>query len=346
MLKALKGTFSNDIAIDLGTANTLIYVPGEGVILNEPSVVALKNENGKKIVAAVGIEAKKMLGRTPDQIAAIRPMKDGVIANFYVASQMLQSFIKKVHKSSFFTPNPRVLICVPCKSTQVERKAIKQSAEEAGAREVFLIEEPVAAAVGAGMNIEEARGAMVIDIGGGTTEIAILSLNGVVYADSVRVGGDKMDEAIVDYVRRKHGCLIGSNTAEKIKQEIGSAYPTDSLEIDVRGHNVSKGSPVQFVLNTSEMYEAIHEPLSAIVGGVKKALENSRPELSSDILERGIMLTGGGSLLNGLDELLERELSLPINMANDPLLCVAIGGGKVLEMMGTPSFFDLITDEL
>lgn len=339
MFKRLRGLFSSDLSIDLGTANTLIYVRGKGIVLNEPSVVAIRQHNGQKSVAAVGREAKKMLGRTPGNITAIRPLKDGVIADFHVTEKMLQHFIQKVHRYSFIAPSPRVLICVPCKSTQVERKAIKESAEVAGAREVYLIEEPMTAALGAGLPVDEARGSMVVDIGGGTTEIAIISLNGVVYSDSVRVGGDKFDEAIVTYVRRHHGSLIGEATAEKIKTEIGCAYPLDEiLELDVRGRNLAEGVPRSFTLNSNEVLEALQEPLSAIVSAIRSALEQSPPELAADISERGVVLTGGGSLLRNLDRLISEETSLPVIVAEDPLTCVARGGGKALELMDERGF--------
>lgn len=279
MFKKLRGMFSSDLSIDLGTANTLIYVRERGIVLNEPSVVAIRSHGSQKSVVAVGTEAKRMLGRTPGNIAAIRPMKDGVIADFSVCEKMLQYFINKVHENSFLQPSPRVLICVPCKSTQVERRAIRESALGAGAREVFLIEEPMAAAIGAGLPVEEARGSMVVDIGGGTTEIALISLNGVVYAESVRVGGDRFDEAIVTYVRRNYGSLIGESTAERIKQEIGTAFPGgDVREVDVRGRNLAEGVPRSFTLNSNEVLEALQESLATIVQAVKSALEQSPPE--------------------------------------------------------------------
>ena len=301
--------------------------------------MAIRQQDGAKSVSAVGMDAKRMLGRTPGNITAIRPLKDGVIADFHVTEKMLQHFIHKVHENSFITPSPRVLVCVPCKSTQVERKAIKESALGAGAREVYLIEEAMAAAIGAGLPVEEASGSMVVDIGGGTTEIAIISLNGVVYSDSVRVGGDKFDEAIVTYVRRNYGSLIGEATAERIKQEIGCAFPgKDLLEIDVRGRNLAEGVPRSFTLNSSEILEALQEPLSQIVSAVKSALEQSPPELASDIAERGLVLTGGGALLRDLELLLADETGLPVIVAEDPLTCVARGGGKAMEMMDKSGF--------
>ncbi|MCG8314138.1 MAG: rod shape-determining protein [Pseudomonadales bacterium] len=339
MFKRLRGMFSTDLSIDLGTANTLIYVKDRGIVLDEPSVVAIRQQNGQKSVAAVGMDAKRMLGRTPGNITAIRPLKDGVIADFHVTEKMLQHFIHKVHENSFITPSPRVLVCVPCQSTQVEKKAIKESALGAGSREVYLIEEPMAAAIGAGLPVEEASGSMVVDIGGGTTEIALISLNGVVYSDSVRVGGDKFDEAIVTYVRRNYGSLIGEATAERIKEEIGCAYPgNELLEIDVRGRNLAEGVPRSFTLNSNEILEALQEPLSSIVSAVKSALEQSPPELASDIAERGLVLTGGGALLRDLDRLLSEETGLPVIVAEDPLTCVARGGGRAMEMMDKRGF--------
>jgi len=337
MFKSLRGLFSTDLSIDLGTANTLIYVRGKGVVLNEPSVVAIRQEkgsSGQKVVAAVGIEAKRMLGRTPHNITAIRPMKDGVIADFHVTEKMLQHFIHKVHENKFFKPSPRVLVCVPCGSTQVERRAIRESAMGAGAREVFLIEEPMAAAVGAGLPVEAATGSMVVDIGGGTTEVAIISLSGIVYSASVRIGGDRFDEAIVNYVRRHFGCLIGDATAERIKQEIGCAFtPVDVNHIEVRGRNIAEGIPRAFTLSSHEILEALQEPLSGIVGAVRAALEQAPPELAADISEQGFVLTGGGALLRDLDKLLTEETGLPVVVAENPLTCVARGGGRALEMM-------------
>lgn len=334
MFKPLRGLFSNDLSIDLGTANTLIYVRDRGIVLDEPSVVAIRHHNGQKIVEAVGMEAKRMLGRTPGNITAIRPLKDGVIADFQVTEKMLQHFIRKVHESSWFQPSPRVLICVPCKSTEVEKRAIRESAMGAGARDVRLIEEPMAAAIGAGLKVEEASGSMVVDIGGGTTEIAIISLNGVVYSDSVRIGGDRFDEAIVSYVRRNYGSVIGEATAERIKQEVGCAYAGSEVrEIDVRGRNLAEGVPRSFTLNSDEVLEALQEPLSGIVQAVKSALEQSPPELAADIAESGVVLTGGGALLRDLDRLLSEETGLPVIVADDPLTCVARGGGKALEML-------------
>ncbi|MGD8630860.1 MAG: rod shape-determining protein [Gammaproteobacteria bacterium] len=336
LLKSLFGIFSNDLSIDLGTANTLIYVRGQGIVLNEPSVVAIRQDRGPggpKSIAAVGSEAKLMLGRTPGNITAIRPLKDGVIADFTITEKMLQHFIHKVHEARFFKPSPRVLICVPCGSTQVERRAIRESAAGAGAREVYLIEEPMAAAIGAGMPVNEARGSMVLDIGGGTSEVAVISLNGIVYSSSVRIGGDRFDDAIINYVRRNYGTLIGEATAERIKHEIGSAYPGKEVrEIEVKGRNLSQGIPRSFTLNSNEILEALQEPLAGIVGAVKTALEQTPPELGADVAERGIVLTGGGALLRDLDKLLMEETGLPVVVADDPLTCVARGGGRALEL--------------
>ncbi len=333
----LLGLFSNDLSIDLGTANTLIYVRGQGVVLNEPSVVAIRQDRGPggpKSIAAVGAEAKAMLGRTPGNITAIRPLKEGVIADFTVTEKMLQHFIHKVHETRFFRPSPRVLICVPCGSTQVERRAIKESAAGAGAREVYLIDEPMAAAIGAGMPVHEARGSMVLDIGGGTSEVAVISLNGIVYSSSVRIGGDRFDDAIINYVRRNYGTLIGEATAEEIKKKIGSAYPgAEMREIEVKGRNLAQGVPRSFTLNSNEILEALQEPLSGIVGAVKTALEQTPPELGADVAERGIVLTGGGALLRDLDRLIMEETGLPVVVADDPLTCVARGGGRALELL-------------
>ncbi len=337
LFKGLRGMFSNDLSIDLGTANTLIYARGQGIVLNEPSVVAIRHDRGPggpKKIAAVGMEAKLMIGRTPGNIVAIRPLKDGVIADFTVTEKMLQHFIHQVHESKFFRPSPRVLICVPCGSTQVERRAIKESAEGAGARDVYLIDEPMAAAIGAGMPVGEASGSMVLDIGGGTTEVAILSLNGLVYSSSVRIGGDRFDNSIINYVRRNYGTLIGDATAERIKHEIGSAFPSNEIkEMEVKGLNQSEGVPRSFTLNNNEVLEALQEPLSSIVGAVRAALEQTPPDLGADIAEKGMVLTGGGALLQGLDQLLMEETGLPVIVAEDPLTCVVRGGGRALEMI-------------
>ena len=298
------------MAIDLGTANTLVYIRDKGIVLREPSVAAIRRDSysSQTRVVAVGLEAKQMLGRTPGNITAIRPLKDGVIADFHITEKMLQHFIHKVHETKIFRPSPRVLVCVPCGSTQVERRAIKESVLGAGAREVYLIEEPMAAAMGAGLPVEEARGSMVVDVGGGTTEVAIISLNGIVYAESVRIGGDRFDEAIVSYIRRNYGSLIGESTAERIKHEIGTAFPSSEIkEIEVRGRNLAEGVPRSFTLNSNEILEALQEPLAGIVGAVRGALEQAPPELAADIAERGVVLTGGGALLKDLDRLLMEE---------------------------------------
>src|SRR5262244_2821188 len=337
MFEFFKGYFSSDLAIDLGTANTLIYVRGKGVVLDEPSVVAIRQEggpNGKKVIQEVGIAAKQMLGRTPGNITAIRPMKDGVIADFTVTEQMLKYFIKKVHNSRIFKPSPRMIICVPCGSTQVERRAIRESAIGAGASSVFLIEEPMAAAIGADLPVGEATGSMVVDIGGGTTEVGVISLGGIVYAGSVRVGGDKFDEAIINYIRRNYGMLIGETTAEEIKKEIGSAFPGSEVrEKEVKGRNLAEGIPRSFTISSNEILEALTEPLNQIVSAVKSALEQTPPELGADIAEKGMVLTGGGALLRDLDRLLMEETGLPVIVADDPLTCVVRGSGKALEKM-------------
>ena len=334
-MSLFRNYFSNDLAIDLGTANTLIYMRGKGIVLNEPSVVAIRQEggpNGKTTIHAVGHSAKQMLGRVPGNIQAIRPMKDGVIANFTVTEQMLKQFIRMVKPNKLFAPNPRIIICVPCGSTQVERRAIKESAEAAGASEVFLIEEPMAAAIGAGLPVSEAAGSLVIDIGGGTTEVGVISLGGMVSSGSVRVGGDKFDQAIVSYVRRNFGMLIGEPTAELIKMEIGSAFPSsEAKEIEVKGRNLSEGVPRTFTIHSNEVLEALTEPLNQIVGAVKTALEKTPPELGADIAERGMMLTGGGALLRDLDQLLQEQTGLPVHIAEEPLNCVVKGCGIALE---------------
>lgn len=335
MLHFFTRYFSNDIAIDLGTANTLIYIKGKGIVLDEPSVVAVQVDSaGHNETLAVGTEAKKMLGRTPGSIQAIRPMKDGVIADFVITGKMLKAFIRKVN-SSKWAAAPRIVICVPCGATQVERKAIRDSAQEAGASAVYLIEEPMAAAIGAGLPIEEPTGSMVVDIGGGTTEVGVISLNGVVYSHSIRVGGDTFDEAIIQYVRRNYGMLIGEASAEEIKKRIGSAFPsTEVSEMDVKGRNLAEGIPRSFTITSNEVLEALADPLSQIVQAVRSALEQTPPELGADIAERGLVLTGGGALLKGLDRLLAEETGLPVLIAEDALTCVARGSGKALEMIG------------
>ena len=337
MFKFFGSYFSTDLAIDLGTANTLIYVRDRGIVLNEPSVVSIRTDpqgSGKKTVQAVGLEAKLMLGRTPGNLQAIRPMKDGVIADFTVTEQMLKYFIKKVHDTRMFRPSPRIIICVPCGSTQVERRAIRESAIGAGARQVFLIEEPMAAAIGAGMPVSEATGSMVVDIGGGTTEVGVISLGGVVYANSVRVGGDRMDDAIINYIRRNYGMLIGEATAERIKKQMGSAFPGAEVhEMEIKGRSLAEGVPRSFNVSSNEVLEALTEPLNAIVSAVKQALEQTPPELGSDIAEKGMVLTGGGALLRDLDRLLMEETGLPVIVADDPLTCVVRGSGMALENM-------------
>jgi rod shape-determining protein MreB len=337
MFGFLNSYFNNDLAIDLGTANTLIYVRSKGIVLDEPSVVAIRQDggpNGKKMIQEVGLAAKAMLGRTPHNITAIRPMKDGVIADFTVTEQMLKHFIKKVHDSRLFSPSPRIIICVPCGSTQVERRAIRESAIGAGASKVYLIEEPMAAAIGADLPVGEATGSMVVDIGGGTTEVGVISLGGLVYAGSVRVGGDKFDEAIINYIRRNYGMLIGETTAEQIKKEIGSAFPGSEVkEKEVKGRNLAEGIPRSFTISSNEILEALTDPLNSIVSAVKSALEQTPPELAADIAEKGMVLTGGGALLRDIDRLLMEETGLPVIVAEDPLTCVVRGSGRALERM-------------
>ena len=335
---------STDLAIDLGPANTLIYAKGHGVVLNEPSVVAIQHVagiRGKKNVLAVGREAKSMLGRVPYSIEAIRPMKDGVIADFTITEQMLKHFIRSIHAKSFLRPSPRIIICVPCGSTQVERRAIRESALAAGASEVYLIEEPMAAAIGAGLPVADACGLMVVDIGGGTTEVAIISLGGMVYKGSVRIGGDKFDEAIVNFIRRNYGMLIGDQTAENLKKQIGVAYPSaEYKEMEVTGRNLAQGIPQSFTVSTTEMLEALNEPLNGLVTAIKIALENTPPELSSDIADRGIVLTGGGALLKDLDKMISEETGIPVILADEPLTCVVRGCGMALERLeGLASIF-------
>jgi len=337
MFGFFRNYFSNDLAIDLGTANTLIYMRGKGIVLNEPSVVAIRQEggpNGKTTIHAVGHTAKQMLGRVPGNINAIRPMKDGVIADFTVTEQMLKQFIRMASPSRLFAPSPRIIICVPCGSTQVERRAIKESALAAGASEVYLIEEPMAAAIGAGLPVNEAAGSLVVDIGGGTTEVGLISLGGMVYAGSVRVGGDKFGQAIINYIRRNFGMLIGEPTAEMIKKKIGSAFPgSEVMEIEVKGRNIAEGVPRTFTVHSNEVLEALSEPLNQIVVAVKNALEKTPPELGADIAEHGLMLTGGGALLRDLDQLLKEETGLPVHVAEEPLNCVVKGCGIALENM-------------
>jgi rod shape-determining protein MreB and related proteins len=330
---ALFGMFSNDLAIDLGTANTLVYLKGKGIVVREPSVVAVQKvqSTGQQKVLAVGMEAKKMLGRTPGSITAIRPMKDGVIADFDITEEMLRYFIHKVHNRKTLV-RPRIVICVPSGITQVEKRAVKESAESAGAREVYLIEEPMAAAIGAGLPITEASGNMIVDIGGGTTEVAVISLAGIVYTKSVRVGGDKMDEAIVQYIKRKYNLLIGERTAEIIKKEIGSAYPLEEpMTVEVKGRDLVAGVPKTLTINSDEIRDALAEPVNAIVEAVRVVLERTPPELSADIVDRGIVLSGGGSQLKNLDVLLREETGLPVMVSENPQLAVVLGTGKALD---------------
>ena len=334
-IKQIAGMFSTDISIDLGTANTLIYMKGKGIVLDEPSVVVVRDEQGaNKRVEAVGIEAKNMLGRTPVGLTAIRPLKDGVISDFTICEKMLQHFIKKVHKSAWFRPSPRVLICVPCGATQVERRAIRESASGAGARVVHLIDEPMAAALGAGLPVTEPSGSMVVDIGGGTTEVALLALGGIVHAHSVRVGGDAMDTAIINYIRRAHNLLVGESSAERIKKAIGVAAAPDGGDgkvLHIKGRDLLKGVPKEVIINQKQIADALAEPVGAIIEAVKNTLENSDPELAADIVDKGIVLTGGGSLLGDLDHVIRESTGLPVTIADDPLSCVVQGTGKCAE---------------
>jgi rod shape-determining protein MreB len=337
MFGNLFGFLSSDIAIDLGTANTLVYVKGRGIILNEPSVVAISTNRGKALVLAVGDEAKLMLGRTPGNIQAIRPLRDGVIADFEVAEEMIKHFIRKVHNRRSFA-SPQVIICVPSGSTAVERRAIKEAAESAGARRVFLIEEPMAAAIGAGLPVTEPTGSMVVDIGGGTTEVAVISLGGIVYSRSVRVGGDKLDEAIIAYIRRHHNLLVGESSAERIKKSIGSACQPedgDGRMMEIKGRDLMNGVPKELIISERQIAESLSEPVAAIVEAVKVALEHTAPELAADIVDKGIVLTGGGALLSNLDHVLRYSTGLPVSIADDPLSCVALGSGRALEEMKT-----------
>jgi rod shape-determining protein MreB and related proteins len=331
----LFGLLSADMAIDLGTANTLVYVKGRGIVLNEPSVVAITTRKGRKMVMAVGDEAKMMLGRTPGNIEAIRPLRDGVIADFEVAEEMIKHFIRKVHNRRSFA-SPQVVVCVPSGSTAVERRAIQESAESAGARRVYLVEEPMAAAIGAGLPVTEPTGSMVVDIGGGTTEVAVLSLGGIVYSRSVRVGGDKMDEAIIGYIRRTNNLLIGEATAERVKKEIGSACAPENgegVEMTIKGRDLMNGVPKEILVSQRQIAESMAEPVGAIVEAVKVALEHTAPELAADIVDKGIVLTGGGALLGNLDFVLRHSTGLPVSIADEPLSCVALGTGRVLEDM-------------
>jgi rod shape-determining protein MreB len=337
MFSRLLGWMSADMAIDLGTANTLVYVKGRGIVLNEPSVVAILHNKGKKQVLAVGDEAKMMLGRTPGNIEAIRPLRDGVIADFEIAEEMIRHFIHKVHKRRSFA-RPLIIICVPSGSTAVERKAIKEAAENAGARQAILIDEPMAAAIGAGLPVTEPTGSMVVDIGGGTTEVAVLSLGGIVYSKSVRVGGDKMDEAIIAYIRRNHNLLVGESSAERIKKLIGSACPPEDGNgetMEIRGRDLMNGVPKELVISERQVAEALAEPVGAIIEAVKVALEHTAPELAADIVDKGIVLTGGGGLLGNFDHVLRHATGLPVSIAEEPLSCVAIGTGRALEELKT-----------
>jgi len=323
------------MAIDLGTANTLVYVKGRGIVLNEPSVVAIAEVKGKKQVLAVGEEAKQMLGRTPGNIRAIRPLRDGVIADFEVAEEMIKYFIRKVHNRRSFAA-PVVVVCVPSGSTAVERRAIQDSAENAGARKVYLIEEPMAAAIGAGLPVTEPTGSMVVDIGGGTTEVAVLSLGGIVYSRSVRVGGDKMDEAIIAYIRRNHNLLVGEGSAARIKEDIGSACPPEDTEgetMEIKGRDLMNGVPKELLISERQIAESLAEPVGAIIEAVKVALEHTAPELAADIVDKGIVLTGGGALLGNMDFVLRHATGLPVSIADDPLSCVVLGTGRALEEM-------------
>ena len=335
MFSSLFGFLSADMAIDLGTANTLVFVRGKGIVLNEPSVVAITESKGKKQVLAVGNEAKQMLGRTPGDIQAIRPLRDGVIADFEVAEEMIKYFIRKVHNRRSFA-SPMVVVCVPSGSTAVERRAIQESAESAGARKVFLIEEPMAAAIGAGLPVTEPTGSMVVDIGGGTTEVAVLSLGGIVYARSVRVGGDKMDEAIIAYIRRNHNLLVGEASAARIKETIGSACPPeegDGRTMEIKGRDLMNGVPKELIISERQIAESLAEPVGAIIEAVKVALEHTAPELAADIVDKGIVLTGGGALLGNIDYVLRHATGLPVSIGDDPLSCVVLGTGRALEEM-------------
>ncbi|MBB53789.1 MAG: rod shape-determining protein [Magnetovibrio sp.] len=335
MFSRLFGFLSADMAIDLGTANTLVYVKGRGIVLNEPSVVAIAEVKGKKQVLAVGEEAKQMLGRTPGNIRAIRPLRDGVIADFEVAEEMIKYFIRKVHNRRSFAA-PVVVVCVPSGSTAVERRAIQDSAENAGARKVYLIEEPMAAAIGAGLPVTEPTGSMVVDIGGGTTEVAVLSLGGIVYSRSVRVGGDKMDEAIIAYIRRNHNLLVGEGSAARIKEDIGSACPPEDTEgqtMEIKGRDLMNGVPKELIISERQIAESLAEPVGAIIEAVKVALEHTAPELAADIVDKGIVLTGGGALLGNMDFVLRHATGLPVSIADDPLSCVVLGTGRALEEM-------------
>ena len=340
LFDSVKKLWSEDMAIDLGTSNTIVVLKGRGVVLNEPSVVAVIDNAGKKSVLAVGDEAKTMLGRTPGNIQAIRPLKDGVISDFIITEEMIKHFMKKVHKKTL--ANPRVLICIPTGSTPVERKAIQDSALAAGARKVQLIEEPISAAIGAGLPISEATGSMVVDIGGGTTEVAVMSLGGVVYSNSLKIAGDAMDHALQDYMRSEYTLMIGDITAEKIKKEIGTAIPTSNNTFAVKGRDIRSGTPKEVNISETDTSEALNPIIKEIVKGIKDALENTPPELSADLVDMGLTLTGGGALLKNIDKRFSKETGLPVNIADDPLTCVALGTGKALEQSET--FSNMLSD--
>lgn len=338
MFRKLFGMMSSDMAIDLGTANTLVYVKGRGIVLNEPSVVARAVIKGKSQVLAVGNDAKQMVGKTPGNIQAIRPLREGVIADFEVAEEMIKHFIHKVHNRRSFV-SPQIIVCVPSGATAVEKRAIQESAESAGAGKVYLIEEPMAAAIGAGLPVTEPTGSMVVDIGGGTTEVAVISLGGIVYARSVRIGGDSMDEAIISYIRRTHNLLVGEATAERIKKEIGSALQphgkSGGRKLHIKGRDLLKGIPKEIEIDERQVAESLSEPIAGIIAAVKDALENTAPELSADIVEKGIVLTGGGALLSNLDQVIRDATGLPVSLADDPLSCVVLGTGQALEHIGS-----------
>ena len=334
MFGILRGWLASDMAIDLGTANTIIYVDKKGIVLNEPSVVAIEQQGQKKTMRDIGHGAKEMLGRTPGNIVAMRPLKDGVIADFEVTEQMLNAFIKRAHGAKWFTPGPRIIVCVPCSATQVERRAIRESTLNAGATKVYLIEEPMAAAIGCDLPVNEPSGSMVVDIGGGTTEIGIVSLGGLVHGEAIHAGGDKIDEAIIAYVRQQHGIAIGEGTAEEVKKRIAVAHPDQDIrEITVSGRHVGEGVPRAFKINSGEVLDAINEPMRQIVQAVRHGLEKTPPELSGDIAARGIMLTGGGALIRNIDVRLQKETGLPVRIAEDPLTCVARGCGAALRFI-------------
>ena len=337
MIRLIRGLFAKDMAIDLGTANTIVFVEKQGIVLNEPSVVAMETKGNQKRIRDVGQGAKQMLGRTPGNITVVRPMKDGVIADFSITEQMLKSFIRKVHGARFFTPGPRIVICVPTSATPVDRRTIRESALAAGATKVFLIDEPMAAAIGCELPVHEASGSMVLDIGGGTAEVGVISLGGLVYSRSVPVGGDKVDASIIDYVRKKFGIAIGEGTSERIKKDIAVAHPSlyekENREMRVSGQNVAEGVPRQFTLTSEDIYNAIESTMLEIVDAVRAGLENVPPELSSDISERGIALTGGGALIRGLDMIIHERTGVPVRIPDDPLTCVALGCGEALKYM-------------